>query len=638
VTRVYIDIETRSRCNLVKQGVYRYAEDPSTEILCIAWAVNDEPVKLWNQWDEYCDDLDELAELMHRQGVTLSAYNANFERVVLNSHAGQSLGLPVTCIDQWTCTAVQAALHALPRALGDCAKALRTRPKSEAGKKVMMALCKPRTAGKMKGVFWEYEDRPEDFHILGEYNIDDVEAERSIARYLPALPRSEQAMWELDQKINDRGIKVDLDLATFITETWPQVKERLNEECLKLTGDIGVTQVGLLTKWLGLSNLRADTVKKELAKNRLSRKKMRVLELRAEASKTSVTKFNTLMGAVCMDGRLRGMFLFHGAQTGRWTGRIVQLHNLPRNTSKHPEEQIAELYQDPGLLSGDLAQQLIRPTFTGESDGLLIGDFKSIELCFSLWLVGDQVGIDKINDGVDMYKDMAQFIYHIPYEDIDSMKRFVGKQAVLGLGYGMGPPKFVEYCLGFGEHLDLELAEHTVSAYRDLYIKITHGWVECNKAAVKAVRNPGTSVEVFGGKIKYIVRGNFLYCVLPSGRPIAYPFPEVHQKEVPWGGTRPSLTFMSVDQYTRKWQRGSTFGGRLFENICQGGSSCLLRYSLQQVDKHYIIVGHVHDEGLAEGPGENLRHFTRLMERTPPWADGLPVVVESVHSPRYLKA
>ncbi len=638
MTRVYIDLESRSRVNLLKAGHYRYAEDASTEILCIAWAVDDGPVRLWTQWDDSCDSLDDLITLMEIPSVELSAYNAGFERTMFNGQAGQALGIPETPVSRWRDTAVQSALHALPRAMGECAKALGTRPKNESGKKVMMKLCKPRTAGKMKGVFWEYEDCPEDWHLLGEYNRDDVECERSIAKYLPELPKSEQKNWELDQAINDNGIKIDMDLATFITDTWPSIKAQMNLECAEITGGISATQVKLLTEWVGLPDMTAPTVKKHLAAGKLSKKKLRVLELRSEVSKTSVTKFNTLLNAVCADGRLRGMFMFHGAQTGRWTGRIVQLHNLPRNSADNPEKLIKKLRKKPHKLTGDTAQKLVRPTFIGGPDGLCIGDFSGIELCYSLWLVDDQVGVDKINAGIDMYKDMACFIYHLPYDEIDSKKRFVGKQAVLGLGYAMGAPKFVEYCAGFGETLDLELSKKTVHAYRDLYLKITEGWTACNKASVEAVRNPGVAFPIFGGRVKYIMRGNFLYCVLPSGRPIAYPYPQIGSRMTPWGEERPSLSFMSVDQYTRKWERGTTFGGRLFENICQGGSSDLLRYSLQRLFKEYIIVAHVHDEALVEAGIEELPRFTKLMSKKPKWAKGLPVRVESVHSFRYLKA
>ena len=282
------------------------------------------------------------------------------------------------------------------------------------------------------------------------------------------------------------------------------------------------------------------------------------------------------------------------------------------------------------------AQQLIRPTFIGGDDGLLVGDYAGIELRVSLWLIGDEVGLEKIRNGVDLYVDMAEFIYG-PGVEIDSKKRFVGKQAVLGLGYGMGAPRFVDYCAGFGQELELELAEKTVHAYKDLYVKIPNAWTELNKASVAAVRNPGKVIKVLEGKVKYVMRGRFLYCVLPSGRPITYVEPMVIKTETPWGQMRPTLTYMSSNPYSKKWERNTTFGGRLFENICQGVASCLLRYSLQKVSEYYMIVAHVHDEILVEGHKDYLEHFVETMEITPDWAGELPVKVDGLHTMRYLK-
>lgn len=629
-----IDIETYS-AQPIKYGVYAYSEHSSTEILVVCWSLDGGPVNSWASFDEL-DGLQGFIDILADPAILLRAYNAQFERVMLNSIAGQCLGIPHTEPVRWECTAVQAAMHALPRALGDCAAALGTHPKDETGKKIMMALSKPRTAGKMKGRPWQFEDRPDDYYALVDYCRDDVLAEQTIADTLPRLTQAEREFYWLDQRINDVGVPIDRVLAETITSAWPDHKERLNQQCKELTGGIGVAQVKTLTPWLGMKSLAKDAIRDELETATGDRKQ--VLELRAEASKTSVTKFNTMLKAVCKDGTLKGMFLFNGAQTGRWTGRIVQLHNLPRNTAEDPETLIADLKANPSGITGDIAQQLIRPTFQGGPRGLLIGDYSSIELRVALWFADDTAQLEKIRGGVDMYKDLATQIYKKHIDKISKDERFVGKQAVLGLGYGMGAKKFVEYCRLQGQPIQFALSDEVVGIYRSVYKSIYDTWWELEQAAVRAIKQKGKTQFCCDGKIKYVVRGNFLYCVLPSGRPITYPFPEVQQRDTPWGGKSPSITFMGVDQYTRKWSRQDTFGGRLFENVCQGTAACLLRNSLRVLDAHdYCIIGHVHDEVLSEGGPNELDHFTELMTHKPDWAEGIPMAVDAEHTMRYKK-
>jgi DNA polymerase len=632
---VYIDIESRSAAQIFN-GVYPYAEHESTDILCICWAVDDGPVKRWAAWSDEYDDLEELAEIFRNPDeYQLSAYNANFERVMLNAH-GPTYGLPRTSVSQWKCSAVLAAMHALPRALGDSTAALGTRAKDEEGKKSMLRLCKPRSVGQFKGQFWDYEEDPEGYKTLIAYCADDVRAERGLATRLPKLIPSEQKFWELDQEINDRGIQVDVDLARNLVEAWNNRKEHLVNRCQELTG-FTPSQVGHLKEFLGLEDMKAATIRDALEVEQ-DPVKREVLEIRAEVSKTSVKKFEKILEAVCEDGRLRGMFLFHGAQPGRWAGRIVQLHNLPRNAADHPEAAIKEFYKHPEKVTGDSAQQLIRPAFQGDP-GLLIGDYSGIELRIALWLADYDQALEKIRNGVDMYVDLAEVIFNLPTDKIDSKKRFVGKQAVLGLGYGMGVDRFFDYCAGFGQELPRELCKRTVEVYRDTYGDICRAWTETQMAAMEATKNPGKKVPVLGGKVTYIHVGGFLYCKLPSGRPISYPQPAVVQRSVPWSKTqtRPTLEYAQISPYTRKWGRATTFGGRMFENLCQGIASCLLRDSLAKVNEHYPVVGHVHDEILAEGRERNLKHFISVMEDKPDWAEEIPIKVEAEFSTRYLK-
>lgn len=349
--RIHIDTETYSECDLKSAGVYRYAEHPSTEILLCCWAVGDGPVSVWfPAWDmpslienelrvkrklllyiqPNCPD--ELVKLAADPAQMFAAHNAQFERTLLKGPPGQKIGFPALPIERWICTAAKAAEAGLPRALGDAAAALETAPKDAGGRLGMLQISKPR---KGKEPRYTPENSPEKFVDLAVYCVDDVIAERDIDKTLPDLSEKELRAYRLDQLINDRGVRVDLAAIADVQFLIAEYKNELEALCLQWT-KIKPTQRALLADWVrehgypGLSDMQAETIKRVIADPTCSVEAARVLQLYSTYGSKAVSKYGAMEDAVCADGRLRGMFMFFGAGTGRWSSLIVQLQNLFR--------------------------------------------------------------------------------------------------------------------------------------------------------------------------------------------------------------------------------------------------------------------------------------------------------------------
>ena len=360
--RLHIDIESFSEADLKKVGMYAYAEHPSTEVLVLCFSHGHGPVNIWIPAEErdipeaviaaVRAKLDSAATLYIQplcpdvlvraveSGMELGAHNAGFERTMLNGHAGQRIGFPQTEAKQWVCTAAKARAHGLPGALGDVAKALGSHPKDEDGKADMMRVTKPRKLSKNDPtVCYTPDNAPEKFIKLYSYCADDVRAERDIDKTVPDLSPSERKVWILDQCINDRGVRVDLDAIDNVQILIDEYKKELEAKCLKWTG-VKPTQREKIADWIRangwphLEDLQAETVNTLVADERVPDPVKRILRLYSTYGMKAVTKYETMKDAACADGRIRGMFIYHGATTGRWSSFTVQLHNLFRPVIK----------------------------------------------------------------------------------------------------------------------------------------------------------------------------------------------------------------------------------------------------------------------------------------------------------------
>jgi DNA polymerase len=545
---------------------------------------------------------------------------------------------------------VQAMAMSLPASLEMGAAALGiTMQKDMQGSRLAIQMSKPRRMEGARPIWWDDEER---LNKLYAYCKQDVRVEQEADRRLVRLRPSERQLWILDQRINDRGVRVDVDLCRQASKIVEAATLKLDKEMSRVTqGEVtGCSQVQKLMIWLRSRGVSTDSVDKEhmteLLGLDLPDDVERALLLRQEAAKASTAKIEALLNCINRDGRARGLLQFHAASTGRWGGRRFQPQNLPRPEMKDPESAI------PALMSGDLAlvEMLYDRPLSAVSDCLrsmivagagkkmVAADFAAIEARVLAWLAGQDYLVKLFFEDGPIYETMAQEIYKKPINKKQHPnERQVGKTAVLGCGFGMGAPKFKQTCKKVGIAVDDDLAKQTVDAYRTKNDRIKAFWYEAEDAAIDAVRSPGKVTLCAGGKVKWRMAGSFLWCQLPSGRCLCYPYPRIVEKETPWGQMKDALVYKGVDSYTRKWGDIDTYGGSLVENITQAVARDLLAEAMLRTDAKYPLVLTVHDELLAETPDPDLHEYENMMAAVPGWAVGCPVKAEGWVSERYRK-
>lgn len=372
-----------------------------------------------------------------------------------------------------------------------------------------------------------------------------------------------------------------------------------------------------------------------------------MLLARAAVGKSSTAKIAAMQARSNHDGRIRGTLIYHGATTGRWTGRGIQPQNLPRAEVEDVDACLADALGDHdafGLLWGDAfgaAAGCLRGLLVARQGHVLVAaDYAQIEARVLLWLAQDP-GLRLFADGSDIYREMASRIYDKPVGEITKAERQVGKQAVLGLGYGMGVQKFHDTCQKEGIHLAANLEERTVQTYRATFAKVKSYWYAVEDAAVGAVRQPGTITTV-RGRVKFRHDGTHLWARLPSGRKLCYPFAEVGDRQTPWGETRAAVTFMAEEQQSRKWVRTDTYGGKLVENLTQAAARDLCATATVQAEAAGLPpVLLCHDEIVCEVPAADgeaaLQRLIGIMTALPAWAEGIPIKAEGWTGWRYRK-
>lgn len=699
-----IDFETRSAADLRKTGAARYFEDPSADVLCAAWCVEDGPVQTW-RIGEPCPE--EIRQHV-LSGGQLAAWNATFEAWGWKYVLGPKHGWPVPALSQWVDTMAQAAAMSIPQSLDGAAQALAMeQQKDKDGMRLIRKFSIPRKAkkGEVPGLlYWnDPKDHPEDFAAFVRYCAQDVEVERAIRKKLVLLSDYEQRVWEMTLRMNDRGVHLDMALVDALQRIAEQAKGRLDKEMTQVTGRAvtACSQVAALTRWLQTQGVDADKLNKNAIEDLLSldlpEQARRAVELRKEAAKTSTAKLDAMQAAVCRDDRARGLHLYHGAGTGRWSGRLIQTQNMPRGTGtvKDPETAVGDMltgdarwiemiYGQPMSAVSDMLRSCITAS---PGNRLLAADYSSIEGRVTAWLAGEQWKIDAFiaNDegrGPGMYELTAASIFNKPVETIGkkSPERQVGKGGELGLGFGGGVLAFYamivnsptpldmaivypilrevaepetweraekryEECLDRGDTgtdvMSLEAwvaSEVTKVQWRARHPRTVELWRGLEDAAREAVQNPGHIATY--GKISYIVRRGFLWCRLPSGRCLAYGSPRIEDRKTPWGDTKPSVTALGVDSVTKRWTRFALYGGLLTENAVQAVARDLMAHGMLQAEEAgYPMVMTVHDEGVADVPMGHgtLAEFERRLCDLPTWATGLPVVASGWEGLRYRK-
>lgn len=499
-----------------------------------------------------------------------------------------------------------------------------------------------------------FRESVEDLHALWEYCRQDVLTEEEVSLTIPDLSEQETEIYLLDQAINVRGFQLDPEAVDTALRLIAQEVEILNAELLALTDGVveRATQRERMVKWfaehgLELPNTQAATLDAFLESKGLTHECRRGLELMRSLGRSSTSKYVTMKNWICPDHRVRGGLLFHGAGTGRWSGQGVQPHNFVKGKIKDmnalwitlkdgTREEIMELYGDMmSALSYALRGVICAPA----GRRLYVADYAAIEARVVLWLAGDERALDIFRRGEDIYLDMATDIYKRVCTKADKKERDMGKVAVLGLGFQMGWKKFKDTCAKFKIFITDEFAQQVVDAYREKFYLVKEMWAEQEWAAQEAVENKGEKIKA--GRITWYYDYGFLYCVLPSGRKLAYPDPEMHLKKTSWGALKSTVTFMGINPKTRQWERMSLYGGLIVENETQAVARDLMAEAMLRMEKSevYDPVLSVHDEGIAEADEDkgDVKEFEALMAQVPYWADGLPVGAEGWTGFQYRK-
>lgn len=664
-----IDIETYSSISIKDSGVYAYASSPDFEILMAAYAFDDEEVKIVDlalsklliegliakgltpeqaRWEALPKD---LREGLVDKDIVKAAYNANFERTCLTSYLG--LEMPP---EQWKCTAVHASTLGLPGSLdkvGEVLKLGEDKQKLKTGKALIQYFSIPCKATKKNGGRTRNlpEHDMEKWDLFKEYCIQDVVTERAIRKKIERFKiiDSEQELWCLDQKMNDRGIRIDMDLVNTIIDYDEGYQKSLLKEAEQLTGLSNPKSVAQLKKWLSDKGVEVDSLNKEsvgkLLKELEDPTVKRVLELRQEMSKTSTKKYEAMKRAVCPDGNIRGVLQFYGAnRTGRWAGRLVQVHNLPQN--KIPDIELARevvknkefdmlelLFQGaPFVLS-----QLVRTAFVASpGNRFIISDFSAIEARVIAWLSGEQWRLDVFSTHGKIYEASASQMFKVPLSSIGkgSPLRQKGKIAELALGYGGGYGALVT--MGA---LDMGLSEDElpglVSSWRQANPAITKFWYMCEAAAKTAIKER-RPVKIQHNLV-FSFESGILFIQLPGGRRLAYFNAKVQDIK---GKGKESITYEGLDQTTKAWTTLETYGGKLVENIVQATARDCLAVAMMRLDKAgYDIAMHVHDEAILDVPcnQQDMDKITDIMGQDIEWAKGLPLKGDTYETPFYKK-
>jgi DNA polymerase len=641
-------------------------------------------------------------------GHPVYAHNVGFERAVWHHVCHQRMGWLDVPFGQWRCSLAACSRLALPRGLDDAAKALKLAVrKDKDGHKLMLKMCKPKRDG-------TWHEDAHDLRRLYDYCRQDVDAEVALHEATGPLTPSELRVWQLDQRTNMRGLPIDRKAVEEALDIVRQCGERNCDRLIMITNGVvdSPKRVAALRKWLAeqgtdLPDLSAETVSEALSGS-LSDPVREALEIRKLSAKASTAKLKAMLQRSDRDDRVRGNVIYHGAATGRWAGVGLQVQNFPRgNMDQAGISQAHELFplRDPRaieLVFGsplDTISSCLR-SFICAPPGrrLLVCDFASIEARVLAWIAGQSELVRAFRAGIDVYKGLASTIYDVPIEEVTKTQRFVGKTAVLGLGYGMGHRAFKLACKTMASvDIDTKMAKHVVKTYRDGNDRIKAFWMELNTAAIRTIETGKPHVV---RKLTLTRNEDWLMIKLPSGRKLHYNSPKVEMVIAPWSkghhgfiysgdpaveelaeehdvtlgayddgvysdcdfpqGTAkkfvekgyklvvekkepkliPQVTYMSVSSYSRKWSKTRSYGGKLTENVVQACARDFLAEAMLRVEKRgYPIIATIHDEIVAErkeGEG-TMDEFEHIMSEVPAWGAGCPIGVEGFEARRYRK-
>lgn len=702
---VHIDFETRSTVDLKRATTHIYATDPTTDVHCMAYAVGDGPVQLWKRGEPF-----PLADAFNPQHPLSDAYfiahNAHFELSLWNDLCVPRYGWPPLPVGRTFCTMAMAYAMALPGSLENAANATGLEVKKDMeGRRLMLKMATPRRIepdGTI--VWWEDEER---LNRLYDYCKNDVIVERELEKRLRPLPEQERKLWILDYEINNRGIQVDISAIKKAITTITSEKTRLDDAIHNVTKHMvkGSSDLVNLKDFIAFNQVKVDGLAKSDIRDALATtlppEVREALLIRQEGAKSSTAKLKAMIDAASPDDRVRGTMQYHGAGTGRWAGRKIQPHNMPRgelgitdfeDVIAHFDQPayLSTLYGPPLTVISDALRSLIIPR---HGHDLIAADFSSIEARVLAWLAGEQHQLDIFIRNEDVYVHAAAAIFCVPVSAVTKQMRAVGKVAVLALGYQGGVGAFQTMAKGYNVDMtpafeplissatdeQIRLSQNMWEQYvrkqekKNLPVEMTHQvfiasdltkrlwraanpiiceyWYNLEGAAMAATRDPKThyTVKIPGNyphrQISFIKSGSFLWCKLPSGRRLCYPYPKISEIIPPWNEdddktTKPALVYMGVDGKTKTWGKQIAYGGLLAENVTQAVARDFLVEAIFNAEAHhYPVIFHVHDELVTEVPCHfgSTEELETIITAPPAWGFDCPIAAEGWRGTRYRK-
>lgn len=661
---LYLDTETYSSIPL-KDGVHKYSE--AVEVMIVAYALDDGPVNVWDVTSG--EPMPEaLSQALADESVMVWAHNVAFDRTVLKA----SLGIGIA-LERWRCSMCLAYMHSMPGSLDSLCAALEVaqdKRKLKSGKDLVRLFCIPPTeaSGRKRAT---RHTHPEKWQEFLEYAGGDIVAMRECIAKLPKwnLNASELALWQLDRIINERGIAVDLDFCRAAVQAADAEKARLAERASEMTDGAvhAATQRDALLAHLlkaynvSLPDMQAGTIERRLEDPELPEPVKELLSIRLQASGTSVSKYKAFLRATSSDGRLRGTLQFGGAsRTNRWAGRLVQLQNLsrvPKYLKNQYDFAVETIKCGAVELVYENAMDVIGSTVRGAliaapGKKLCRADLSNIEGRVLAWLAGEDWKLKAFASGDDLYIEGYSRSFGIPVEEVRADEeaggtmRLIGKVQELACGFQGAVGAFGSMAKLYGVNLEEDRVLEIVRAWRSANPKIVALWYDLEDAAINAVNNAGTTYTC--GRLKLRRDGQWLRIRLPSGRVLCYPSPRWEPKKIvdadtgktvdnPNGG----LSYVGLNQYSRRWERLRTYGGRLAENCTQATARDVFAEGLKRCEANgYPVVMHVHDEAICETPDTDEysgEAVARFLATPPDWAEGLPLAAEGSETKRYRK-
>jgi len=626
--KVSIDFETRSEIDVSKVGLDMYAKHPSTQVICMAYCIEGQDVKLWTPDQPFPVFTDP----------EFWAWNAAFEYNIMRHVLKQDVD-----ISRFKDSMALAAAANIPQSLGEAAEFLgTTQEKDKAGKLLISKLSKPQKDG-------TFNKDPELLNQMYEYCKQDVRTEMDIVSALRDLSEDEWNVWLLTAKINDRGVPVELKEVNNAINAVTIAQEAIDKEIKELTGGISASQPAKLIEFLNgrglqLEDLTSETVDKLLSSGLTDKIAGRVLYLRKQGSQTAVAKYEKIKEITTNDGRIRNTLVYHGASTGRWASRGgLNLQNIARPTIDDEAIHNAIDRVLVGGLHGTIPElsSLVRSIIKAPTGYVFIdADFSSIENRVASWISNQLDKVELFRQGLDEYKTFASQMYKVPYDAVDKGQRQIAKSAVLGSMFGQGAKGLVDYAEKMGVKINIQEATSLVTTYRSSYAKVKAAWSGMEQAAISAVKEPGVAFKYTKVNFKYGKKA--LWMRLPSGRLICWQDPLIEDGLTPWGDVRPGITVRNQNTYTRKWGRNKLIGSSIFQSAVQGTARDFLAHAALTLDSlGFEVINLIHDEilmvALESEATQAEKTLLQVMSTPPSWAEGFPLAAETWVDKRYRK-